>query len=197
MWGLKKNGTAVDLATKATQMLIDSKGINSLEKVLLRDVPFREALDQFEDIPWREQQMIMSRVRMQEEMVSLKHLPIAMGIFTIFVGGGVTWLIRMPHLSAGLLSISMMVAAVVLGVILVGMRISRRRDSRLFAWAEALTASHGRKTKEQDELIKQRNAPQPAATRQPDESASAPDPVGTNRFASGAKCFQKLSWGKA
>ncbi|MHA7271443.1 hypothetical protein [Arthrobacter sp. HLT1-20] len=197
MWKSKKNGTTVNSATQAQEMFADSKGINSLEEVVLRHAPFREALDQFEDMPWREQQLIMSRVRMQEEMVSLKQLPIAMGIFTIFIGGGVTWLIRTPNLSAGLLSISMLIAAGVLGVILVAMRQSRRRDSHLHAWTEAFRASHGLKTKEQEELMKRRVALQSAATEAPEESASPPDLVGINALARGAKSFRKLRWVKA
>jgi hypothetical protein len=56
--------------------------------------PFPEVFDVFERLNWREQQMVIARMRRREQLVSIKLLPLACVLLTIFVGGAVTWFAR-------------------------------------------------------------------------------------------------------
>ncbi|MDP9696180.1 UNVERIFIED_ORG: hypothetical protein J2X79_003759 [Arthrobacter globiformis] len=142
---------------KAKQMLnpaTPAASKNSLEKVLLAEAPFREALEQFEALSWRDQQLIMTRVRIREQAVSLKLLPLAMGIFTIFIGGVVTWVIRTPNLpEIGLLGLTLG-AAGVLAAIRFAMGYFQKQDAHFNSWADALKESHGLRTKAEEEAWK-------------------------------------------
>jgi len=126
---------------------------DSIEKKLLDVDPFDEAIEKFEKLSWRKQQLILGRLALMEQIVSLKLLPLAMGLFTLLVGGVITWAIR-SGIEDIAIAVGSLVSAAALFVLLPQMRKHRKQDARLNAWTAVLKASHALRTKTEEERWK-------------------------------------------
>ena len=127
---------------------------NSVEEELFKVDPFEEAIEEFEKLSWRKQQLILGRLVLMEQVVSLKLLPLGMGLFTLVVGGVITWAIK-ANVEANLFLIGSLGLAAVQLFLLVRMRKHRVQDARLNAWTAVLEASHALRTKSEEERWKQ------------------------------------------
>ncbi|MDQ0616724.1 hypothetical protein [Arthrobacter globiformis] len=133
----------------------DAKGPARLESAVLWNDPFPQALDDFEELSWRDQQMVIARMRRREQLVSIKLLPLACVLLAVFVGGAVTWFARSEWPAAEFI-IAAGITSGLLFLILVLMQFFGMWEPRLTAWVEAFKDSHGLSTKAEEEVWKKK-----------------------------------------
>lgn len=129
----------------------------TLERRADRELPQRGHLNRFEDLSFRERQILLMRLHKLQSTVNLKPLPIAMGLFSGALGAlallirsmtGYEWL-------AGILLLVVFIILAITGVIMLRMIPAfTKADAHLTAWTEAFKDSHARKTKIEEEQRK-------------------------------------------
>lgn len=142
--------------TKSYVLNIEAEAFaeTSIEKNLFKVDPHAKAIEDFEKLSWRQQQLILGRLALMEQVVSLKLLPLAMGLFTLVVGGFITWAIKANVDGLIFMWGSLLLAAMQV-FLLMRMRTHREQDARLNAWSMVLKASHALRTKAEEEYWKQ------------------------------------------